>query len=279
MQIDGNTQLIGIIANPISHVRTPQLFNASVAKQGLNIVCLPFQVEARKLLPLLSGVPALNNLLGLIVTIPHKESVLAACGELTDTAQLVGSVNAMRFDRNKHVWIGGNFDGEGFVAGLRDRGHTLLGKRVLLVGAGGAGKSIAYAIARERPSELVIHNRSASRANELAMRLKDTLADVMVRVGEEDPSGFDVVVNATSLGLTDTDALPLPTDRLEAGTLVCEAVVRDGHTPLLEAAIQCGCMVHHGQHMLYGQIVQIAQFLNVPLQPQFVEQILGPVRE
>ena len=96
MQIDGNTQLIGIIANPISHVRTPQLFNASVAKQGLNVVCLPLHVEANKLLPLLSGVPALNNLLGLIVTIPHKESVLAACGELTDTAQLVGSVTSLR---------------------------------------------------------------------------------------------------------------------------------------------------------------------------------------
>ena len=103
MQIDGNTQLIGIIANPISHVRTPQLFNASVAKQGLNVVCLPLHVEANKLLPLLSGVPALNNLLGLIVTIPHKESVVAACGELTDTAKLVGSVNELKVYRIQSV--------------------------------------------------------------------------------------------------------------------------------------------------------------------------------
>jgi shikimate dehydrogenase len=87
--------------------------------------------------------------------------VAAACHKLTDTARLIGSVNAMRFDHGKGWWIGGNFDGDGFVAGLRDRSHSLAGKRVLQIGAGGAGKAMAHAIAGERPAELVVFNRSA----------------------------------------------------------------------------------------------------------------------
>ncbi|EHP43237.1 shikimate/quinate 5-dehydrogenase family protein 2 [Cupriavidus basilensis OR16] len=82
-------------------MRTPQLFNASVARQGLNAICVPFHVDSAQLQAFLAGAPAAQNLQGLVVTIPHKENVVAACGELTDTARLVGSVNAMRLDREK----------------------------------------------------------------------------------------------------------------------------------------------------------------------------------
>lgn len=276
MQIDGNTQLVGIIASPIAHVRTPQLFNASAARQGLNAVCVPFHVAPEDLGTFLSGAGAARSLNGLVVTIPHKEAVLAACGELSETARLVGSVNAMRFDRIRGCWVGGNFDGDGFVAGLREGGHDLAGKRVLQLGAGGAGKSMAYAIARARPAELVIHNRSAARAEELAARIASTIPETTIREGSDDPTGFDVVVNATALGLRDSDKLPLDVGGLDAGTLVCEAVVRDGDTPLLQAARARGCAVHHGQWMLYGQIVEIARFMGVPLEAAHVARILGP---
>ncbi|EHP43238.1 shikimate dehydrogenase substrate binding domain protein [Cupriavidus basilensis OR16] len=150
------------------------------------------------------------------------------------------------------------------------------GKRVLQLGAGGAGKSMAYAIARESPAELVIYNRSAGKAEELAASLSKALPSVPIRSGDNNPSGFEVVVNATALGLRDTDPTPVPAQQLSAGTLVCEAVVRDGDTPLLKAARELGCTVHHGQWMLYGQIVEISRFLGVPLAPEFVERILGP---
>ncbi|AOY94665.1 shikimate dehydrogenase [Cupriavidus sp. USMAA2-4] len=276
MQIDGNTQLVGIVAAPVSHVRTPQLFNAATARQGLNAVCVPFHVAPEELAAFLDGARAIQSLNGLVVTVPHKEAVVAACGALSDTARLVGSVNAMRFDRDKGCWSGGNFDGDGFVAGLRERGHALAGKRVLQLGAGGAGKSMAYAMARERPAELVIHNRSADKAQELAARLRAAVPGVDIRAGGDDPAGFDVVVNATALGLRDSDPLPLAAERLDASTLVCEAVMREEETPLLRAARARGCAIHHGQWMLYGQIVEIARFLGVPLRAECVERILGP---
>ena len=279
MQIDGHTQLVGIIGNPITQVRTPQLFNASVAKQGLNVVCLPLHVESAQLNTIVSVASAVKNMLGLIVTIPHKEAVVAACATLTDTARLVGSVNAMRFDHATKTWIGGNFDGDGFVAGLRERGHSLAGKRVLLLGAGGAGKAMAYAIAREQPAILKIFNRSFDKAAKLAERLKTALPAVEITACREISTlsdDIDVGVNSTSLGLDDADPLPFPAERLRAGMLVCEAVVRDGGTALLKTAQANGCTVHHGQWMLYGQAVEIARFLGVPLTAECVDRALGP---
>ncbi len=276
MDIAGHTKLVGIVANPIEHVRTPQLFNASAAKQGLDVSCVPFHVREPNLQKWLSGALGLSNLAGLIITIPYKEAVIEWCGELTDTAILVESVNAMRRDEERGIWIGGNFDGDGFVAGLRSRGHLLEGKRVLLIGAGGAGKAMAYAIARSKPAELVIHNRAEQRAIDLVSRLKEALPETRIRVGDNDPSGFDVVVNATPLGMKDSDVLPIKIDRLDGGTLFCEAVMRDGNTPLLQAARERGCAVHQGQYMLYGQIVEIAQFLGIPLSSENVVRILGP---
>jgi shikimate dehydrogenase len=276
MNIDGTTQLIGIIANPIGHVRTPQLFNATASKQGLNVVCVPCHVPEDRVEAFLAGAAAARNFLGLIVTIPHKERVVDLCGDLTDAARLVGSVNAMRYDRGRQLWVGGNFDGDGFVAGLRERGHSLQGKRVLLVGAGGAGKSIGYAVGRANPAELVLHNRSEQRASEVVARLNRGVPNVVIRSGPADATCFDVVINATSLGLKDDDSLPLSADTLAPGTLVCEAVMRDVDTPLIRAARTRDCTIHHGHHMLYGQIVQMANFLGVPLEAQYVERTLGP---
>jgi shikimate dehydrogenase len=264
MQITGDTQLVGIIADPVAHVRTPQMFNAAAQQLGLPVVCVPFHVPPAQLDAWLAGCAGLRNLAGLIVTIPHKELVIPFCDDLTDTAKLVGSANVLRRERDTGRWIGGNFDGQGFVAGLRAQGHTLAGKRVLQVGAGGAGKSMAYGILCERPAELVIANRSMEKAVALAAQLRGALPSAGGRAGDADPRDFDVIVNATSVGLTD-NAMPVDIARLDAGALVCEAVVREGGTALLKAAAERGCAVHRGEWMLRGQIAELGRFLGIGL--------------
>lgn len=275
MRIDGKTRLVGVVGDPVAQIRTPQLLNAAAALQDLNVACIPMHVRPVQLMVMLSGAAMLENLLGLVVTIPFKQSVIAACAELTDTARTVGAINAMRLDHDRRAWIGGNFDGQGFICGLRDRGHTLAGKRVLVLGAGGAATALAYAIARERPDELSIHNRTGARADELATGIRSLFPLLSVRSGPADPKGFDVVVNGTSLGLRAGDALPVPLARLDAGTLVCEAVIRDGDTALLAGARQRGCAVHHGQFMLGGQILELARFLGVELKPHSVARAVA----
>ena len=96
MEIDGTTRLVGIVADPIAHVRTPQLFNAAAAQQGLNAVCVPLHAAPAHLAPLLAGLAGCQNLAGLVVTIPHKEAVVALCGALTPAARLVGAANVLR---------------------------------------------------------------------------------------------------------------------------------------------------------------------------------------
>lgn len=264
MQIDGKTRVVGIVADPIAHVRTPQLLNAAMARQGLNAVCVPLHVAAPQLPVLLAGLAGCQNLDGLVVTIPHKESVVAHCAELTPAARLVGAANVVRWDSVRGHWLGGNLDGDGFMAGLKACGHTLAGKRVLLLGAGGAGKAIAYAVGRERPAELVLHNRSMARAEEVLARIAPALPGVVMWAGAADATGFDVVINATALGLHDGDPAPLPVETLRPGMLVCEAVMRD--TALLVAARACGAQAHAGQYMLNGQLVAMARFFGLVLE-------------
>lgn len=276
MHISGQTQLIGIVADPIAHVKTPQVINHSAANQSLDLVCVPLHVRGANLRKVLLGISGIANLHGLVVTIPYKESIVEFCDELTDTAQQVGSVNAVRIDPENGRLIGGNFDGEGMLAGLHQQGHRLEGKRVLLVGAGGAGKSIAWSIAKQSPARLAIYNRSPARAEALLERLKTQFSDIDLSVSDGNAQSFDVIINPTSLGLKDDDALPLDPGTLRAGALVCEAVMRSGDTALLTAARERGCRVHHGQHMIYGQIVQICRFLGVDLQHENVARILGP---
>ena len=276
MHISGQTQLIGIVADPIAHVKTPQVINHSAANQSLDLVCVPLHVRGANLRKVLLGISGIANLHGLVVTIPYTESIVEFCDELTDTAQQVGSVNAVRIDPENGRLIGGNFDGEGMLAGLHQQGHRLEGKRVLLVGAGGAGKSIAWSVAQQGPARLAIYNRSPARAEALLERLKTQFSDIDLSVSDGNAQSFDVIINATSLGLKDDDALPLDPGTLRAGALVCEAVMRSGDTALLTAARERGCRVHHGQHMIYGQIVQICRFLGVDLQHENVARILGP---
>lgn len=192
------------------------------------------------------------------------------CGELTPAARLVGAANVLRWDGARGHWLGGNLDGDGFVAGLKQQGHSLAGKRVLLLGAGGEGKAIAYAVGRERPAELVLYNRSMARAEEVLARIAPALPGVAMRAGTADAKGFDVVINATALGLHDGDRTPLPVETLQPGMLVCEAVMRD--TSLLAAARERGAQAHAGQYMLAGQLVAIAGFFGLALGARALDQ-------
>ena len=134
-------------------------------------------------------------------------------------------------------------------------------------------KAIAYAVGREQPATLVLSNRSMARAEEAVRRLAPALPGVDVRTGVADGTGFDVVINATALGLHDGDPAPLPTDTLQPGTLVCEAVMRD--TALLAAARTRGATAHPGHGMLYGQIVEIARSFGLTMAPGNVPRLFG----
>ena len=259
--ISGHTAISVILAHPVAHVRTPQAMNAQYDAMGYDGVLVPLHVLPEDLSTVVAGLRQMQNLRGLVVTVPHKEAIVALCDDLTDAARQVGAVNVIRRDADGRL-TGGQFDGEGFVAGLRSAGHEVAGRTVFMAGAGGAGAGLAYAFARHGAARLTIHNRTAAKAEALAARVRTAYPACDTRAGSADPSGHDIVVNATSLGMKEGDALPLDVTRLVPPMLAAEVIMTPEVTPFLAEAARRGCATHGGKPMLAAQIALLARFMG-----------------
>lgn len=262
MTITGATRLYTIVADPIGQVRAPEVLNHYFQDAGHDGVMVPVHVDAAGLSAVLDGFRRTKNMGGFVITVPHKTAVAQACDELGPTGRVVGSVNAVRREPDGRL-VGEMFDGKGFVAGLRLKGHEPAGKRVLLLGAGGAAGAIAYALLEAGVASLVIANRTRAKAEAVIERLRPDFPDADVRAGDADPADCDIVVNATSLGMKPDDALPIDVSLLQPRHLVAEIIMKPETTALLARAGEAGCTVHYGRHMLDEQIRLIAEFLGV----------------
>ena len=261
-EITGRTWVFGILADPIHHVRTPQALNALMEKRGFDGVLAPFHVGAADLAAFVGALRLMRNLGGFIVTVPHKTAIVSLCDEVTESARRIGAVNAVRREADGRL-IGEMLDGAGFVAGLRRSGIEPNGRSVYLAGAGGAANAIAFALAQAGVSRLTIANRTRPKAEDLVRRVAAFLPAAKVEIGSPDPSGHDLVVNATSLGLKDGDPPPLDADRLDGSQVVAEIIMQPETTALLAAAAACGCRVHPGKPMLTCQLDLMADFMGM----------------
>ncbi len=259
--ITGNTQVFGILADPIHHVKTPQRINAHLVGEGFDGVMVPIHVRAEGLQAAVQGLRAMNNLAGFVVTVPHKTAMVALCDEVSADARLIGAVNVVHRTADGRL-IGTMLDGEGFVAGLRQEGIEPRGRSAYLAGAGGAASAIAFALARAGVSHLTVANRTTDKVRQLFERIHSVAPAAQLVVGTEDPSGHDLVVNGTSLGLRDEDALPLDVERLLPHQVVAEIIMQPAETSLLKAAQARGCRVHPGAPMLASQIPLMAAFMR-----------------
>ena len=251
--ITGHSKIYAIIADPISQVRTPEVFNEFFAQNKSDAVLVPIHVAPEGLEAVLNAFRAMKNLGGFVATVPHKTAVAALCDELGDAGRAIGSVNAVRREADGRL-IGNMFDGAGFVAGLRAQGRDPAGCRALLIGAGGAAAAIAFALAEAGVASLTIANRTRSKAEEVVARVTGYFPDRSIRVGDADPTGHDLVINATSLGMKAGDPLPLDSALLTTTMTVAEIIMKPETTPLLAAAKARGCAVHYGRHMLDEQV-------------------------
>jgi shikimate dehydrogenase len=258
--ITGNTRLFAIIADPIAQVRTPQVLNAYFQSQDLDAVLVPVHVPAEGLAEVIAGFRRMKNLGGFIVTVPHKIQVAALCDELGPAARATGSVNTVRREADGRL-AGDMFDGAGFVQGLRAQGHDPAGKRLLLLGAGGAAGAIAFSLVEAGAARLVIANRTPAKAQAIVQRLRQAFPHADVRAGTADPRECDMVVNATTLGMRAEDPLPLDAELLRPETVVAEIIMKPELTPLLAEAHKQGCPIHYGRHMLDEQVRLMARFM------------------
>ena len=268
--ITGKTQLFGVIAHPVDHVRAPMVFNPVFEERGIDAVLVPVHILPEHLDMTLNAFKLMPNMGGVAVTIPHKMTSADLCDELGMAAQVTGAVNAIRFEHGR--MIGDNFDGKGFVAGLIGEGHTLKGHTLevmnaVIIGAGGAARAIAIALVDSGLEQLTIVNRSITKADDLADLIRQHYPDQNVKSALMDEidtikTACDLLINATSLGLNDNDPLPVDLAGVAKSTIIADIIMVPEMTNWLIAAQKQGLTIHLGRHMLDYQKDLIAHFIG-----------------
>ena len=274
--ITGRTRVIAHLGVPTHTFRSPAIYNAWFAASGTDVVVAPIGVEAADLAAFLPALLRSRNVLGALVTMPHKVTTVALLDRASDAVRLCGACNAVRRDADGRL-VGEMFDGEGFMRAMRTVGRDPGGASALVVGAGGVGSAIAAALALGGVRRLVLHDARADAAERLAARLRAGVADTSVAAGPADPAGHDVVVNATPLGMDRADPLPLDPTRLDPGALVGDVVLAAGDTPLVEATRVRGCTTIAGLDVLFEQIPAYLDFFGLPAADAATLRAIAPM--
>ena len=261
--IRGTTQLIAHLGYPTEAFKAPMIYNPYFEQVGIDAVVVPMGVRTEHYAALLRPLFRLENIRGALVTMPHKVTTAALLDDVTPTVKVAGACNAI-VKRGDGSLAGDMFDGEGFVRGVLRKGRALAGVRALVVGAGGVGSAIAASLAAAEVAALGLFDTRADVSDELARRLREHYRQIDVRTGSNDPAGYDVVVNATPLGMREGDPMPFDVERLTPGTLVGEVVMKEEYTPLLRAAMARDCPVQVGTDMLYEMIPAYLEFFGFP---------------
>lgn len=246
-RVSGSTRLAGVIGHPARHSLSPLLHNTAYAELGLDWRYLAFDVEPARLADALSAVTAFG-LGGLSVTMPHKEAVARLVDEPSPAVRALVSCNTVVPTADGRL-AGHSTDGDGLLDALTDAGVTVAGQRIVVVGAGGAGRAICEAMSRGGAADVAVVNRSPGAAGVAA-----SLAGSLGRVGSAaDIGSADLVVNATSVGMGGSGAVPFDPDLLRRGSTVADIVYQPLVTPLLLAARERGCQIVDGLGMLTFQ--------------------------
>lgn len=260
--ISGTTRLYAVLGDPVSQVRAPSLLNPLFADLNLDAVLFPVHVRPDAFTEVFQGLRRIDNLDGILVTIPHKAASLRLADRVSPTAAASGAVNALRREPDGR-WTGENFDGIGFVSGLTAAGHRAQGSRVSVVGAGGAGSAIAAALLSAGAAGVTLYDPDTEKLQALLARLDTYWPGGAQAGGEPVRDDADLVVNATPLGMHPDDPLPFSLRGLRPGCVVADVIMKPKETALLRAAATQGHPVLPGAPMLDHQLSLYRDFFRL----------------
>ncbi len=262
----GSTKIYGCLADPIDHVKAPTIFTNIFKEKNIDAVMIPIHVDRDNLEKVITSLKQIKNFEGMTVTIPHKTTVANLCDHLEQDAEFTQSVNWIKFDKDRKL-IGNNFDGQGFVTGLLSQNFLIKNKNVCIFGAGGAAVSIAFSLAKQKIKYLQIINRNFDKANELMKKIKVIDKDLIVDVTEYKDNyllkDYDIIINATSLGLQKNDNLPFDVSKTLPKSVIADIIMQPLNTELLKQAKKLGRSVHYGKYMIENQIDLVGNFLDL----------------
>jgi shikimate dehydrogenase len=259
--ITGKTELVAHIGYPTDAFKAPLIYNPWFESRGIDAIVVPMGCQPGDYPAFLRALFRLTNIRGALVTMPHKVNTVALLGVRNEAVDVAGSCNAVRRDPDGRL-RGDMFDGAGFTRGVLRKGVALRGASCLVVGAGGVGSAIAASLGAEVVASIAVCDVDRDAAHRLVERLRRVYPNVRAEVRDNDPAGYDIVVNATPLGMRDDDPLPFDVERLSARTFVGEVVMKEAMTPLLRAAAARGCRYQVGTDMLFEMIPAYLEFFG-----------------
>jgi len=263
--IRGSTALVGIVGSPIAQVKSPENFNTWFAGHGQNLAMLPIDLQEQSLDAFLATLRGWQNLRGCVVTVPYKQLLATRLDAVSERSAALRSVNVIRREADGRL-VGDIVDGEGFLNAARRHRFEPRGKRALVVGSGGVGSAIAYSLCQGGVSRLTIADLSAERVESLCALLRQAFPDIAIGGDHASLADFDLVVNASPVGMGDSGELPLPESLLETLSkhcLVADVVTSPEITPLLALARRMGCTVQSGPEMARAQLGNLGHFMGV----------------
>lgn len=260
--------LLGVMGDPIAHSKSPAMHNAALLAAGVNGMYMPLHVHPDQLEAAVRGIVALGYR-GVNVTIPHKEQVMQYLDVIDESARLIGAVNTIVNEGG--TLTGYNTDGIGYVRSLKEEAvPELAGKRIAVLGAGGAARGVIYALALEKPEHIHILNRTADRAIALASDLRSHGLGEISGSGMEEVANVlataDIVINTTSAGMhPHVDDVPVDPSLIREGAAVSDLIYNPLETRLLRESRMRGCTVHGGLGMfVYQGAVAFEHWLGIP---------------
>jgi shikimate dehydrogenase len=261
--ITGHTEIIAHIGYPTHSFKAPMIYNPYFDSANIDAVVVPMGCKAEDYPVFLKSVFTLANIRGALITMPHKVTTVGLLDEVSAAVKVAGACNAVKRLPDGRL-VGDMFDGEGFVRGVLRKGLKLQGARVLVVGSGGVGCAIAASLAGAGIAAITLYDVNDASAKALGARLKEHHPQIDVQTGSNDPQGYDLVVNATPMGMNPGDPLPIDMDRVSSNTFIGEVVMKTEITPFLAAARSKGCATQVGTDMLFEQIPAYLEFFGLP---------------
>lgn len=262
MRGTGKADVFVMLAHPVGHTKSPGIFNEIFEELGLDSLMVPLSCRPEDFEVFWAGITAAENIRGAIISVPYKTAVYHKCAGAHDRAARVQSANSVRRQADGS-WYADNFDGVGFIDALKAGGHPIAGRRVLQVGAGGAGSSLAYCLAEAGAKEIRLADVDKARAEKLASLVAKAFPSCRIQVGEAEPTGMDMAVNATPVGMHAGDPLPLDVSRLSPDMTVVDIIMEPAETELLRVARQKGCRIQPGRPMMDFQVQAMSEFLDI----------------
>ncbi|HCQ8222568.1 TPA: shikimate dehydrogenase family protein [Raoultella planticola] len=259
--INGSTRVYMMLGHPIAQVRSPTVINEMFHAHGINAVLIGANVAPEDLTTTVSGLMKLENLDGLLVTIPHKTAMLAFADRILPSSERTGATNALRREKDGS-WSADMFDGSGFVNALHTKGLSVRGKRVRLYGAGGAGMAIAVALADAGAAHINLIDLDRQKSGVVARYLQQSCPDCVIDNAVESYDTAQVIVNASPVGMKNPTDMPEILGELHMDTLVGDVIIRQQPTALLAHAARFGCETVSGEEMHVGQMNSLFEFFG-----------------